>query len=1173
MFLSLFYATFAPHKAMRNKSDNIHDALKERILVLDGAIGTLIQQCGLSEQDFSSGIFENWHVPLKGNNDILNITRPDVMTNIHRQYIEAGADIITTNTLNSNRICQSDYQCEPFVAKMAYEGARIARKEADKCSKRKIWVAGSVGPTSKSLTMDTSGSTDFYDFADAYYEQVKALVDGGVDLLLLETCYDALNCKAALYAINRLKEEAGSMVPVMVSATVGDRGGRTLTGQTLEAFYTSIQHYPIMSFGINCSFGVAQLRPMIENIAAKVPKYISLYPNAGLPNAMGEYEEQPDFTAHHIKAMCQDGLLNIVGGCCGTTPEYIRKISEAVAGLAPHIPVPADHRLVVSGLENVIIDHETENFTNIGERTNVAGSRKFARLISEGKQEEASQVARQQIENGARVIDINMDDAMLDSAKEMRQFVSYISNEPSVARAAFMIDSSDWPTILEGLKNAQGKCIVNSISLKEGESEFLRKANEIHRFGAAVVVMAFDEQGQATTYERKIQIAERAYLLLTQKAHFKPQDIIIDANILTVGTGIEQHANYAVHFIEAVKWIKRHLPGAKTSGGVSNLSFSFRGNNPVREAMHSVFLYHAIKAGLDMAIVNPGMLQVYDAIDPKLLKVVEDVILNRDSGATERLTALADSIKGTAVGKAPSPQEAEWRKTGIDHRLAYALSKGITDFLATDINEALTVYQSAVHIIEGPLMKAMEHVGALYAEGKMFLPQVVKSAKVMKQAVTILQPEIEKHAKADAEAARPKVLLATVNGDVHDIGKNIVSIVLACNNFRIVDLGVMVPNEVILETTVREKPDIVCVSGLITPSLKEMENLCTLFEREGLSVPIFVGGATTSPIHTAVKLATAYSGGVMHGNDASSTSVLAKKYMANPLKLLHDNKVAQAKIREQYLNRNIKLDAFDVANAHAPQYEHKALPMVKTLASPSVTDVLPFIDWRMLLLFWGFTSSAQDSYEAKKTLSEAQQMLHAMVQNGEITLKVSLKYTDAYAERNDIVCLDGTVLPMLRQQSGKYESLADFFPPKGHSAPLVLFCITTSVDKKLADDNDLMRHALCARVTEATAEYVQHAIFPEGVNVIRPAFGYCACPDHSLKKDVVEALGGEKCVGVKFTANFSMTPSTAICGMMIAHPQAHYFSVGKIGDDQFADYCRRRGFSKEEGEKHLNQNL
>ncbi len=1159
---------------MRNNTDNIRNALKERILVLDGAIGTLIQQCGLGERDFSSGIFTNWDVPLNGNNDILNITRPDVMTNIHRQYIDAGADIITTNTLNSNRICQSDYQCEPFVTKMAYEGARIARAEADKCTNRKIWVAGSVGPTSKSLTMDTSGSTDFHQFADAYYEQVKALVDGGVDLLLLETCYDALNCKAALYAVSRLKDEMGAIVPVMVSATVSDKGGHTLTGQTLEAFYTSIQHYPILSFGINCSFGVAQMRPMIERIASKVPKYISLYPNAGLPNAMGEYEERPEFTAHHIKSMCQDGLLNIVGGCCGTTPEHIRKIAEAVVGLAPHIPVPADHRLVVSGLENVVIDCATENFINIGERTNVAGSRKFARLISERKQEEASQVARQQIENGAHIIDINMDDAMLDSAVEMRQFVSYISNEPLVARAAFMIDSSDWATILEGLKNTQGKCIVNSISLKEGENEFLRKAKEIHRFGAAVVVMAFDEQGQATSYERKIEIAERAYRLLTQKAGFLPHDIIIDANILTVGTGIEEHANYAVNFINAVKWIKQHLPGAKTSGGVSNLSFSFRGNNPVREAMHSVFLYHAIKAGLDMAIVNPGMLQVYDTIDPALLKAVEDVVLNSDNAATERLTALADAIKGTVVGHTTaSPQEVKWRKASIDERLAYALSKGVTDYLADDINEALQVYKSAVDIIEGPLMKAMEHVGSLYGEGKMFLPQVVKSAKVMKLAVTLLQPEIEKPAKSAAESEHPKVVLATVNGDVHDIGKNIVSIVLACNNFNIVDLGVMVPNESILEATLREKPDIVCVSGLITPSLKEMENLCALFEREGLNVPIFVGGATTSPIHTAVKLATSYSGGVVHGNDASSTSVLAKKYIANPQKLIHDNKVAQEKIREQYLGRNIKLDAFDVANAQAPHYEYEALPIVRTITTPSVTDVLRFIDWKMLLLFWGFTTNEQDSEEAKKTLIEAKQMLKSMMQNDELDLKVNVKFTEAYASKNDIVCLDGTVLPMLRQQRGKHESLADFFPQKGDSAPLVLFCITTSVKNANDDDRALMRHALCARVTEAAAECVQKSIFPNGTNVIRPAFGYCACPDHSLKKDVVKALGGEKKVGVTFTANYSMTPSTAICGIMIAHQKAHYFSVGKIGNDQFTDYCRRRSFSKEEGEKHLNQNL
>lgn len=1158
---------------MENKTDNIQDILKERILVLDGAMGTIIQKFALTEQDFASGSFANWSVPLKGNNDILNITRPDVISDIHQQYIDAGADIITTNTFNSNSISQADYRCESHVSEMAFAGAQIARKVADRCCDRKIWVAGSMGPMNKSLTLDASGeNADFHQFAGAYYEQAKALLKGKVDLLLVETCYDVLNCKAALYAIIRLREELGYMVPVMVSATVNDRSGRTLTGQTLEAFYTSIQHYPILSFGLNCSFGVTELRPMVETVAAKVPKYISLYPNAGLPNAMGEYDEKPEYTASHIKAMAEDGLLNIVGGCCGTTPEHIRLIADAVKGLKPHTPALPDQRLTVSGLETVVIDRETKNFINIGERTNVAGSRKFARLISENKLEEASQVARQQIENGADIIDINMDDAMLDSAKEMRRFVSYISNEPAVARAAFMIDSSDWSTVIEGLKNAQGKCIVNSISLKEGEEEFLKKAKEIRRFGASVVVMAFDEEGQATTYNKKIQIAERAYNLLTQKAEFPPQDIIIDVNVLTVGTGIEEHANYGIDFIKAVKWIKDNLPGTKTSGGVSNLSFAFRGNNPVREAMHSAFLYHAIKAGLDMAIINPGMLQVYDTIEPQLLKAVEDVILNTDIEATERLTNIAESIKGASQEKSNAQKEEKWRNMSVAERLSYALSKGITDYLTDDINEALAIYKSAVAIIEGPLMQGMEHVGALYGEGKMFLPQVVKSAKVMKQAVAILQPEIEKNAEALGDISRPKVVLATVNGDVHDIGKNIVSIVLSCNNFEIIDLGVMVPNDVILEATKREKPAIVCVSGLITPSLKEMENLCHLFERESLTTPIFVGGATTSPIHTAVKLATIYSAGVVHGNDASSTSVLAKKYIANPHKLVSDVKAEQAKIRDQYFNRNIELIPFKDANSKAPKYNHNSSTQPQAFNPPTVADVVEYVDWRMLLHFWGFGANQQDSEEARATLAEAKQLLEQLVKNVEVELKVSLKFTEAHSRQNDIVCADGTVLPMLRQQSGKCESLADFFPQAGNKASIVLFCITTDTKQKVSDEKSLMRHALCARIAEATAEYLQRHLFPNK-NAIRPAFGYSACPDHSLKKTVVDALGGEQTVGVRFTANFSMNPSTAICGMMIPHPAAHYFSIGKIGQDQFVDYCQRRGFTKEEGEKHLNQNL
>ena len=912
----------------------IEASLRQKILILDGAMGTKIQSLGLTAESYHRGLFEGWPVSLVGNNDVLCLTAPDVIRSIHEQYIEAGADIITTNTFSANRISQKEYGCEEQAREMALAGARMARQAADAFKpqasdlRHRIWVAGSMGPTSKSLSLASdmnepgSRTTSFDEMAAAYEEQAQALIEGGVDLLLLETCFDALNAKAAIYAIERINECRGISMPLMVSATINDRSGRTLTGQTLEAFYISISHYPnLLSFGLNCSFGVTDLRPFVEQLSNRIPVFFSLYPNAGLPNEMGEYDELPAFTASHLSQMAEDGLLNIAGGCCGTSEEHIRAISETLKDVAPRQLPKSDQRMWLAGLEPLLVDKKTQNFTNVGERTNVAGSRKFARLIAEKKYDEALSVARNQIEGGAQIIDINMDDAMLDSQQEMQTFCRYIANDPAVSRAVLMIDSSDWGTVLAGLKNAQGKCIVNSISLKNGETDFVHKAQELRRLGAAVVVMAFDEEGQATTYKRKITIAERAYNLLTGIG-FPAQDIIFDVNILSVGTGLKEHQSYGVDFIRAVGWIKQNLPLAKTSGGVSNLSFSFRGNNKVREAMHSVFLYHAIREGLDMAIVNPGMLQVYDDIEPTLLKAVEDVILNTDDDATERLISLAASVladSATVSSGSANEDTDSWRNKTIEERLTYALSKGDNSHLADDIPEALQKYGRPIDVIEQPLMQAMEHIGQLFGEGKMFLPQVVKSAKVMKDAVAILQPYIDKE-QGTQKTERPCVVLATANGDVHDIGKNIVGIVLGCNGFDVVDLGVMVPNETILEETHKRKPCLVGISGLITPSLKEMEQLCQLFQKEGLQIPIVVGGATTSTVHTAVKLAPLYDGCVVHGGDASQTSLLAKHLQMDAKATIAQIKAEQQTLRNAYEEHHAPLTPYAEANAKAPHF-------------------------------------------------------------------------------------------------------------------------------------------------------------------------------------------------------------------------------------------------------------
>jgi len=1304
---------------------SIEEQLKRRILILDGAMGTKIQSMGLT-----------------GNNDELCLTAPDVVAGIHRQYIDAGADIITTNTFSANRISQQEYGCSDKARLMALEGARIARRVADEQAPSRgeqggPWVAGSMGPTSKSLTLASDmndpalRTVDFDDMAAAYLEQAEALMEGGADVLLLETCFDALNTKAALYAIQQLNDRLHTLIPVMVSATINDRSGRTLTGQTLDAFYISISHYPrLLSFGLNCSFGVSELRPFVEHLSHRVPVFLSLHPNAGLPNEMGEYDELPEFTAAHLRQMAEAGLLNIAGGCCGTDERHIRAISQALRGIAPRsvecrvdslefaTAIPSPHgtaeanstlytlnsklkdaearsasplgssknstlytlnsTLSLSGLEPLTLPQPM--LVNIGERTNVAGSRKFARLIAERKYDEAMSVARHQIEGGASIIDINMDDAMLDSREAMQTFCRHISNDPAVGRAVLMIDSSDWPTIVAGLKNAQGKCIVNSISLKNGEQDFLDKARELRRLGAAVVVMAFDEAGQATTFERKTAIAQRAYQLLTAIG-FPPQDIIFDVNILSVGTGLKEHQAYAVDFIRAVAWIKEHLPLAKTSGGVSNLSFAFRGNNKVREAMHSAFLYHAVRAGLDMAIVNPSMLQVYDDIDAPLLKAVEDVILNSDDGATERLIALAERLRvegggwrveGGGLKVHPTPSTLHPTPSTIEERLSYALTRGDSSHLKDDVPEALKKYGSAIGVIEKPLMQAMEHIGQLFGEGKMFLPQVVKSAQVMKDAVALLTataPQAPKAPKAPPSApegatidptlhsktieapsgavggaltsgagggalttgavggALPVVVLATANGDVHDIGKNIVSIVLGCNGFHIIDLGVMVPCETILEATLRHKPCFVGISGLITPSLKEMEKLCQLFQRQGLLTPIVVGGATTSPLHTAVRLAPLYDGCVIHGGDASQTSLIAKHLLMDAPATIARIKGEQQELLAAYHEHHTPLTPYAQANAQAPHIPHPAgLPTAAMLnvqfanqpltshLSPLISHLSSLIDWRMFLLFWGFKGETLPQLlvnpEAERTLAEGKQYLEDAMAKDSIQLQVLLHHYDATRHGNDIVLDDGTVLPMLRSQSAasQHRCLADYFDEQQPS-PIGLFTVVARPRVEPANEADrLMCHALCARLAEAAAERATavdsvecrvHSVecrveslefataipSPHGTaeanstlytlnsKPLRVAFGYATSPDHSLKRIVFDLLDAERRLDISLTDHYSIQPSTSICGLLIYHPEARYFPVGRIDSDQLADYCRRRAITVAEGEQLLSKHI
>ena len=1169
--------------------------IENKILVLDGAMGTMIQKYNLTEDDYRGCVFAGCTKELKGNNECLNLTRPDIIKAIHTEYINAGADIIESNTFSANSISQSEYGCADMAERMAYEGALLARQAADEAQEaatregktRRILVAGSIGPTSKSLSLSPDVSDpafrpySFEEMKEAYRVQAEALVRGGADIILVETCFDALNVKAALAAIN-------GIAPVMISVSVSDRSGRTLTGQTMEAFYTSINHYPIISFGLNCSLGAKELMPLMEELCKWSRCAVSCYPNAGLPNEMGGYDQSPEDMAKAVSEMAEKGLVNIVGGCCGTTPPHIKAIKEAVCNIKPRqLSEQGTRTLKVSGLEAVTVDIRNCNFTNVGERTNVAGSRKFARLISEGKYEEGLQIAARQIEDGASIIDINMDDAMLDSTREMERFVRYISNDPAVAKSALMIDSSHWETILAGLQNAQGKCIVNSISLKDGEESFVEKAKVIKSLGAAMVVMAFDEEGQATTYERKIEICARAYRLLTEQAGVSPEDIIFDANILSIGTGIEEHSRYAIDFIEAVRWIKNNLPGALTSGGVSNISFAFRGNNAVREAIHSAFLYHAIQAGLDMAIVNPSMLQIYEDIEPELLEYVEDVIFNKDAHATERLIEKASRMlaeKKEASEAVDTDGAVKNESKDLESRLSAALIKGNSSDLEADLNEALQKYSKAVDIIEGPLMAGMETVGRLFGEGKMFLPQVVKSAKVMRDAVAILQPHMQQE---KSESNRPVIVIATVKGDVHDIGKNITGTVLTCNGFDVHDLGVMVDKETILDEAIRLNADIIAVSGLITPSLYQMEELCREMKARDMSTPLMIGGATTSALHTAVKLAPIYEH-VFYGPDASAAAVLAKKIMMNREEFEKEQQAEQMKIKNIYEGKQAETPQTEWS-IRVPGFAENSYTDIMPADIPGIDlpadEVIPYFDWKMLYAIWGvrYGSAVPEAMELMQLRRDAEEELSLR----NFKIKISARFFKAQREDNDIVLESGERLPMMRQETGKMMSLCDYLPDIRTGRKSVFGAFSICVKAADAHEEgcccpacsskyeDLVAKAVRMTLAEAASKWLDAKILKDNSNVkvIKPAAGYSSCPDHTLKRDIFSLLHDEFNLDIRLTESCAMTPEASICGMIFMHPEAAYNEIRHISADQYEDYSRRRGMSEEEARRFLGHLL
>ncbi len=1219
-----------------HRLDAFKDQLSRRIAVMDGAMGTMIQQRQLTESDFRGKRFAKHPCDVKGNNDLLVLTQPELIYSIHHDYLDAGADLIETNTFNANGISLADYRMEHLAYEFNLAGAEVARRAADAVNardpSRPRVVAGAIGPTNRTASMSPDvnnpafRAVTFEQLRAAYYEQVRGLMDGGVDLLLVETIFDTLNAKAAFVAIDQYRLEHGADVPVMASVTITDQSGRTLSGQTIEAFWHSIAHARPFSVGINCALGAVQMRPYIEELSKHAPVYISCHPNAGLPNAFGGFDETPRRMAEDLRDFAGNGWVNIVGGCCGSTPEHITAIADAVRDLPPHTVVAADHLTRLSGLEPLTIRPEM-NFINIGERTNVTGSPKFSKLILNDRFEEALSVAQQQVNEGAQIVDVNMDEAMLDSEQSMVHFLHLIASEPDICRVPVMIDSSKWSVLEAGLQCMQGKGVVNSISLKEGETKFTEQARVVKRFGAAVVVMAFDEAGQADTIERKVEICTRAYRILTEDVDFPPHDIIFDPNILTVATGIDAHNDYAINFIEATRRIKATLPYCKVSGGVSNISFSFRGNNVVREAMHTAFLYHAIKAGLDMAIVNAGQLGVYEAIPNDLLKLVEDVLLNRTPDATERLVTFAETVK--QGGKTVVKDDA-WRKDTVEKRLSHALVKGIVDYIDEDVEQARQSYDKPIHVIEGPLMDGMNIVGELFGSGKMFLPQVVKSARVMKKAVAYLLPFMEKDTQASGSASRAKVLMATVKGDVHDIGKNIVGVILGCNNYDVIDLGVMVSCEKILQTAKEQRVDMIGLSGLITPSLEEMVHNAQEMARQGFEIPLLIGGATTSKAHTAVKIAPGYPEPVVHVLDASLAVNVVRKLLSQDDKpgFVETIRRQQQLSREAYAKKKTmkKLVPLEAARRRRIEidWQHPALATpgfvgTRVIDNQPLSELAPMIDWSPFFHTWELKGRYPNILKdptvgerAQELFDDAQRLLNDILEKRLLTAKAVYGFYPANSVGDDIeVYRDESrttvraTFHTLRQQLDKPAgqsnyALADFLAPKttGVADWLGGFAVTTGLrldaicerfEKDHDDYNSIMAKALADRLAEAFAEWLHRearktwgyetedlsneALIKERYQGIRPAPGYPACPDHTEKRILFDLLDVEQSADIHLTETFAMLPAASVSGLYFAHPQAKYFAVGTIDHDQVKDYAARKQMDVTEVERWLAPNL
>jgi len=1226
-------------KSRAARTAALREALQGRILVLDGAMGTMIQSYELEESDYRGSRFADHDCELKGFNDLLSLTQPDIIEAIHDAYLDAGADLVETNTFNATSISAADYAMEPLVREINRESARLARSSAERFTEktpdRPRFVIGVLGPTNKtcSISPDVNNpghrEADFDMMVEAYAEAATGLLEGGADILMVETVFDTLNCKAGLFAIERVFAERSERVPIMVSGTITDQSGRTLSGQTPEAFYNSIAHADLTSVGLNCALGAELIRPYIEELAGSADCLVSCHPNAGLPNELGGYDESPEHMASVLREFAESGFLNLVGGCCGTGPAHIRAIAEAVDGLEPRQVPEHEPLLRLSGLEPFTLRPDSL-FCNIGERTNVTGSRRFARLIREERYEDALAVARDQVENGAQIIDVNMDEGLLDSAAAMKKFLNLMAAEPDISRVPVMVDSSKWSVIEEGLKCLQGKGIVNSISLKEGEDAFIEQARLCRLYGAAVVVMAFDEAGQADTVERKVSICSRAYKIMTEEIGFPARDIIFDPNIFAVGTGIEEHNRYAIAFIEAARHIRDRLPDCNISGGVSNISFAFRGNNAIREAMHAAFLYHAVEAGLSMGIVNPGALMVYDEIPKNLLEAVEDVLFDRREDATERLIDLGSTLKGS---RKTAKKDDAWRSGSVEERLTHALVKGITDHIDADTEEALGVCKSPLKVIEGPLMDGMNVVGDLFGSGKMFLPQVVKSARVMKKAVAWLLPYLEEEKKQNADhSAKGKILLATVKGDVHDIGKNIVGVVLACNNYEVVDLGVMVPSSKILDVARDEHVDIVGLSGLITPSLDEMVHVAKELEREGFDVPLLIGGATTSRTHTAVKIDPGYSGPTVHVIDASRSVGVVSDLLSSDRREAYarDVKEAYAKARASYGDRGKKLRMCSLDEMRKRKYpivwEGYQPPVPKqtglhVFESLDLAVLRDYIDWSPFFKTWElagrYPAILKDDVvgeEARKLFDDATALLEKIIDEKRLTAKAVVGLFPANVVDDDDIEIysdeDRTELlmrtHMLRQQFEKPPGrhnfcLADFVAPKG-VAPDYLggFTVTAGhgTDEMVAefekdhdDYNAIMVKALADRLAEAGAEYLHQLVrtelwgyapdeklandqlVREEYDGIRPAPGYPACPDHTEKGLLFALLGSTERIGVALTESYAMTPTASVSGWYFSHPESFYFGMGKIARDQVADYARRKGMDEETMARWLAPNL